>query len=613
MNKDFTMRIYQDRDDGNFREFSYHDCAFPDLGNVEDRAQDWRWCFRYAYDVIEGNIVAGKWIRKACERFFNMMQDERFYFSARWAQDIVKFFHFIPITDGLDRGKPTRLFPWQIFLVVNVVAMKWSSGQECAHLRVFTQAYVQVGRKAGKSTLAGGLTLYFMLKSGYHRPRAYSVATKRDQAKELWKAARSMILNSARLNSVFEARANDILLPHMEGEFYALASESNSLDGKNPLMVNLDECHAVKDRNLYGVMVSAFGAQLEYLLLVITTAGFILDGLCTDLNKNGKMVLEGKATQDYYFYLIYEIDEKDEWNDPDVWVKANPAYPVQPSAKYMRDRCQEAEMSVTERMNFKTKHCNLFISGMDKWLDTEEFEANRDRNLNLTDMIGMDCYFGFDRALVADLVSLSMLFPTPDGGANFFTRSLLPRKTYKEATDYMREVYLKAIEEGSLELVEANVVDDDAVKDFIRKYNEMFAPEMIGFDPWHMRQVATDLEDEGLPMVMVSQGTGNMSEPAKKLEGLVKLGTFHYNDNMLEFAASNAIQKITDMNNVKIVRENPATDKIDPIIASIIALSCATLQELGTSYIEKGVLGEEEIPDDDPDYLEALRELRGED
>ena len=76
---------------------------------------------------------------------------------------------------------------------------------------------------SGKTTLAAGLIFYIMYKSGY-QPRAYSVATKRDQAKLLWNTAKIMIKLSPRLRQIFETRANDILLPDKFGEFKALLS-----------------------------------------------------------------------------------------------------------------------------------------------------------------------------------------------------------------------------------------------------------------------------------------------------------------------------------------------------------------------------------------------------
>lgn len=34
--------------------------------------------YRYAQEVIEGKIVAGEFIRSACERFFSLMEDDRY-------------------------------------------------------------------------------------------------------------------------------------------------------------------------------------------------------------------------------------------------------------------------------------------------------------------------------------------------------------------------------------------------------------------------------------------------------------------------------------------------------------------------------------------------------
>ncbi|MDG1996114.1 MAG: terminase large subunit [Emcibacteraceae bacterium] len=563
-----------------YKDYAYTDLKFGD--------QDWRWCHKYAHDVVTGKIIAGKWIKLACKRHLNDLKRDDVYFDEVSAKSVVLWFKFIPITDGKDVGKSTKLFPWQIFFVCCLAGWKITE----SGLRKYKYAYAQVARKGGKSTLAGGLTLYFMYKSGYFRPRAYSVATKRDQAKILWSAAALMIRLSPRLKTIFKERANDILMPAEAGEFRPLASDSNSLDGLNPLVATLDECHAIKDRNLYGVMVSAFGAQDEGLMLTITTAGTVLDGICTDLNKAGKRVLQGDRKQDAYFYLMYEIDKGDKWDDEKNWYKANPALGFQPKIEYLRDRCIEASMSAAEKANFLTKHLNVFVSGSDKWLNMDEVkECSFDGLLTDPEYKGRHCVVGLDRAQVHDLTSFCILFPNEEGGADIFFKNFLPKKTMVESTDYLKEVYLKASENGNLELLPTSTVRDEPIVNFIRYMADNFDVEMFGYDPWHMREIAEDLEEEGLPMVAVSQGTGNMSEPAKKLEGLIKEATLYYNDNLFEFACSNAILKVTDQNNVKVVRENAKTDKIDPLISAIIALSCATLQKTDENpYEHRGLI-----------------------
>lgn len=575
--------------------------AYPNLKPLE---QDWRWGHKYAHDVVTGAIPSGKLIKQACERHFFDLQRDDIYFDVESAKSIVSWFRFIPITDGFKAGSPTILLPWQIWVVVSLIAWKWNKDTfdedgnplTVKGQRRYNQAFILLARKGGKTTIAAGIELYLMYKSGY-QPRAYSLATKRDQAKILWKAAKVMIKLSPRLKTIFEVRANEILMPSKDGEFKALASDSNSLDGLNPVTASLDECHAIKDRNLYGVIISAFGAQTEYLMLTITTAGFVLDGICTDLHKNGARVLDpdDDITQDNYFYAMWQIDKGDDWADPKSWYKSNAGliYGL-PRMQYLRDRFQEAQMSVEEKGNFLTKHCNLFVSGADKWLDLDQVKECSAK-LNYDEWKEYTCYVGLDRALVSDITSASILFPSSDGGVAVFFRNLQSQGAIKNANDYLRGIYLKADASADLGVMLGESIRDEHVKTMIRElWSEL--PKCKGFyyDPYHMKQIALDLEEEGIPMISVSQGTGNMSEPAKKIESLISDGLFTYNNSVLfEYACSCALTSVTRQGNMQVYRDpnNSKVDKIDPLIATIIALSGATLIKQDESiYNERGMI-----------------------
>lgn len=448
------------------------------------------------------------------------------------------------------------------------------------------------------TTFTAGLLLYLMYKYGFG-PRVFSLATKRDQAKEVWNVAKKMIKLSPRLAKIFDPRANDILLPSKEGEFKPLASDSNSLDGLDPMAACLDECHAIKDRNLYGVLISAFGSNEggEYLFAVITTAGFILDGLCTDLYKNGCRVLnpDDDLEQDNYFYAIFEIDEKDDWEDEKNWYKSNPALVYgRPSLQYMRDRYKEATMSVEEKANFLTKHCNLFVSGSDKWLDIDKFKACV-KNLNVDDYRDRVCAIGFDRSQVSDITSASVLIPTPDGGCDTIVFNLQSEGALKNAGDYLRSIYTRAVESEDLELVQGEHIRNEHVKQFIRDIVKMFPKyEAVFYDPYHMKEIALELEDEGINMVSVSMGPGNVSEPAKKLEMLIDDELFRYHPSvLLEYAASCALISVSKFGNSMVYRDpnQVKVEKIDPLIATILALSGATLQKVEKNiYESRGML-----------------------
>lgn len=570
--------------------------AFPDLKPGD---QDWRWCHRYCHDVLTGKVEACVELKHAAQRHFDDLKNPNFYFDEQAANSIVVWFEFIPITDGLMAGKPTQLSPSQIFIVCSLIAWKWSSDEfeyidgveiqtRSRGTRRFNQCFILVCRKYGKTTLAAGIKLYIMYKGG-HRPRAFSLATKRDQAKEVWDTAREMIRLSPRLSQIFQVRANDILMPGKSGVYKPLASDSKSLDGLNPIAASLDECHAIKDRNLYGVIVSAFGAQPEYLMIVITTAGFILDGLCTDLLKNGKRTLdpEDPTRQDNYFYAIFTLDKGDDWTEQKNWFKSNPDLVYgRPQIKYLRDRYAEASLSIEEKANFLTKHCNIFVSGSDKWLDIQEVKLNARPGLNINDYRGRKCWVGIDRARIHDICSFAILFPEEDGGAAVFWINLLPQKTIESVSDYLRSVYRKALESGDLRSVSTPTVTEEDVKRVAVEIDDMFDVEAFCYDPWHMTAIANDLEGLGYPMLAVSQGTGQMSEPAKKLEGLIKDVTLRYESVLFEYACGCAMMNMTRKNNMEVYRENDKVDKIDPLIALIIALSAATLSKKEVNIYE---------------------------
>ena len=97
--------------------------AFPEL---EPGDQDWRWCHRYAYDIINGNIPSCQKMKWAALRHFRDLENPDFYFDEDAAKSIVLWFKFCPIIKGPKAGQPTILDPSQIFIAVSVMAWKWS-------------------------------------------------------------------------------------------------------------------------------------------------------------------------------------------------------------------------------------------------------------------------------------------------------------------------------------------------------------------------------------------------------------------------------------------------------------------------------------------------------
>lgn len=577
-----------------------------ELSDLKNGDQDYRWFYKYPEMVLSGEIIACKKVKWMCMRHMRDLERNDIYFDVDEANSIVNFFSkHVPMPDGDHAGEKIKLDPVQIFLSCSLVGWKWSEtvhdeDGEIKHYkgrRRFNHLFMLVARKFGKTSWIAGVKLYLMYKAG-HNPRVYSLATKLDQARIAWNTAKNMIELSPTLRKIFKPRAHDILMPKKNGEFRALASDSKSLDGLNPIAAILDECHAVRDRNLYGVIGSAFGAQPEYLFSVITTAGFILDGLCTDLYKNGTRVLDPDdiVDQDSYFYAIYETDDGDDWSDSQSWYKSNPALHFgRPSMSYLKGQYQEATLSLEEKANFLTKHCNRFVNGTDKWLNIEDVKKGL-TTINLDDFKHRECSIGLDRGMTNDITSASVVFSDDDGGATRIGFNLQCQGAINNAGDLLAGIYRKAIDLGELKVVPGESVRNHDVVRFVSEICELF-PNNSGvyYDPYHMKDVALDLEDAGYVCVAVSQGMGNMSEPSKTVEGIIKDGLFRYSPSVLfEYACSCALIKVSTFSNQMVYRDPSQwkVDKIDPIISTIIGFSGLTLIKVGGSsiYEQRGLL-----------------------
>lgn len=97
-------------------------------------------------------------------------------------------------------------------------------------------------------------------------------------------------------------------------------------DGYNASCFILDEFHATKTWDLYNVMKSSQGMRDQPLAIIITTAGYLLNGYpCYEHRLNCIDILKGNKTDDTQFSLIFELDANDDWEDESNWIKCAPS------------------------------------------------------------------------------------------------------------------------------------------------------------------------------------------------------------------------------------------------------------------------------------------------
>ncbi|WP_257283306.1 terminase large subunit domain-containing protein, partial [Endozoicomonas sp. SESOKO1] len=153
-------------------------------------ARHWEDAWHYANRITDGEIAACKWVRLACQRFIDDMHhghQRGLAFSPDKAQDILDYYNLTPHIKGEWAGQPITPSDWQTFALVNLFGWYRADGT-----RRFRSAYIEVGRKNGKSTFVAPVGLYMLKEDGEAGSEVYSAATSRDQARIVFDDARDM-------------------------------------------------------------------------------------------------------------------------------------------------------------------------------------------------------------------------------------------------------------------------------------------------------------------------------------------------------------------------------------------------------------------------------------
>jgi len=532
--------------------------------------------------VLRGEIVVGELVMLAVERHYLDLLDgpqRGLRFSAEHAWHVITFIEtwFVHIK-GDRAGQPILLDPWQKFWTAVLYGWRRADG-----LRRFSRAYEEVARKNGKSTWKGPQGAYLWMMDGEAGAEVYAVATTREQAMTVFKPAfenvKRWLKRSARLKAsirCFEGM-NQERLEAGGSVFKPLASNADSQDGFNPSAVLYDELHAQKSRDQWDVLESGFGARSQGLLSAITTAGFILDGVCVEIRDYLISVLKGHRVDDSFFGYIYTIDDADDPFDEAVWVKANPGLGSSKTLGYMRDQARKAKALPSAKANFQTKDLNRWCNDGDGWIDLAVWDKGK-RPVQASALAGRKCYGGLDLASVRDLTAFPLVFPPIEGETDW--QILLwvwcpAAKLEAEADD--AAPYKRWAAEGWLTVTEGDVTDYRPVREAILEACRTFDVQSIGYDVWNAQQLCNELMAEDVPLVEIPQNTGGMYPGAKKLEELVYSKRLRHGGNpVLRWCAGNvALLYDTNGNFRPDKKRSKKNGRIDPIVGAVMALSRA--------------------------------------
>lgn len=261
------------------------------------------------------------------------------------------------------------------------------------------------------------------------------------------------------------------------------------------------------------------------------------------------------------------------------------------SAEFLRNQIATAKRELRLQGNVKTKHLNLWVNAMVGYFDAAKFARAADTALSLDAFLGQPCYTGVDFAAKRDLCAVMHLFPEPEGAFAVFGRYYLPRDT----VDLPQNQHYRTWErQGWLTVCDGNANDFSRIRDDVIAHAARHPILELPFDQYQAHQTVQDWQAAKIPCVEFPQGWRFFSEPMKQLDVLIASGRLrHSGDPVLAWALGNVVAREDTRGNVYPRKERDA-DKIDPVVALIMALARALVHgnaaPAASVYESRGIL-----------------------
>ena len=486
--------------------------------------------FAYYQQIRDGSITVGKWIRMWYEYIIHGLEEKRFFFDQKKANETINFVerychhHEGPLAPGL-----IKLELWQKAMISVIYGIVDETGK-----RQFREIVLNIGRKQGKTALMSALACHHLFKDGGYGARVYVCAPKEAQARLCYEGIYQTIRKEPVMDRMAKRRRTDIYIESNNSSAQPLAFSSKRSDGLNISMAILDEFGAFAGEaglRQAEVVKSSQGAREEPLLFYPSTANFIHEGLYDEVIKRCTAVLQGTSKETRLAPFLYMIDDPEKWNDINELRKSLPNLGVSVSVDYMLEEIAVAEGSLSKRSEFLVKYANVKSNSSLAWFEAKLVSGMFGNNFTLEDFRGTYCLCGLDLSQCVDLTSSCALIER-DGVLWVFSHFWLPSEKLTEATDRDQIPYEAMIKRGFLSLSGDNFVDYHDVYqwfvDLIEQYQ--IYPLQIGYDRYSSQYLCQDLAQYGFHMESVFQGF-NLSGIADNLEGLMRNGEIRCADD----------------------------------------------------------------------------------
>ena len=551
-----------------------------DLELYKDEAE------KYALSVVNGKVLANKYVKLECERFLKRLQGSRdgtfeYIFNYKKVNKINSALSMLNFPTGFKTGQSilSGLHPFQFFVLHNVFC--WEH-RETGYALV-NEIYLEIGRKNGKTFLSSLIMIIGLIISDKFS-QLYSGAKTRQLAGLIFKEMNDTLTVSPKIDKYFKRTKTYIKCLKTESIFSVVSSEANNSNGTRPQMFLLDEVAVQTDFSLWDALKYGQLSVRNPLSISISTAYTVEGNIFKQQCQYLKDVLEGTKENEHVFGLLFELDEEDlnDWDNPELWEKCSPIQMGFPEGrKTLIEECQKAkDLGGSKISEFQSKMLNMWVddAGASSFVTLDELrkcKMKEDYN-----WYNREVYVGLDLSLTTDNTAVS--FVTYDTTLRKYickTMCFLPEgnRLEKERLEkvpygrYAQQGYCICTDDSYNNKVISYRMIEDYVVEIIKKYN--LKVEGIVSDKYNATATLQNFEYMGFKTIFQEQSSTKIGVGVKKLQESILEERFAYEFNpLLELNMRNAMCLLDRFNNLYIDKKK-STGKID-IVDAIVNCMC---------------------------------------
>jgi len=548
--------------------------------------------------VIRGEIPVCREISMEMNRIDALIANPAVYYDDQAVEGYIRYCeNELTLTDGsdlflLDSFKlwAEQIFGWWYFVDRSV----WTPNPDGIgghyvnrriRKRLTSKQYLIVARGASKSLYESTLQSYF-LNVDTSTTEQITTAPTMPQADEVMSPIRTSIVRArgplfkfltqgSTHNTTGNIADRQKLYSSKEGIKNTLTGSVlkvkpmsiDKLQGPRCKIATVDEWLSgdVREDVIGALEQSASKNMDDYLIVAVSSEGTVRNGVGDSIKMELMKILKGEYYNPHVSIWYYRLDDIQEVGNPAMWVKANPNIGKTVSYETYQLDVERAEQAPAARNDILAKRFGIPLEGYTYFFTYEETIPHPSR-----DFWQMLCSMGIDLSQGDDFCAFTFLFPLPNGTFGVKTRCYITSLTLGKLPPAARIKYEEFLREGSLVVLDGEVLDLMKVYDDLDQYilSVGYTVMCVGYDPYNASKFIERWTRENGPygIEMVRQGAKTETVPLGELKILAEQRMLIFDEHLMQYAMGNSIT-LEDTNGNRKLFKKRREQKIDAVSA----------------------------------------------